>query len=303
MLLQRTHKALQHTGLAVAFAFASISPAFADHHLPSAAEIFAKYTEATGGAAAYAKLKNQVANATFSLPDMGMDGPMVNTVAPPNSRSTITFEGFGVFDSGVTDGVAWDVNPMEGSRILEGDEAAIAVASVAINPFVDFKGEAKTVGEETIGDEDCYEVDIVGVGSAFFSKASGLLVKSDSPQGPSTLSDWKEVDGIMIAHKIVIAADMTFEIVLNSVEHNVEIADDAFALPDEIKALTPDEAASSGTTAEQVMAMMDANGDGKITLEEAPEQLAASFAMVDMNADGGIDLKEAQTIADFMNNQ
>ena len=157
MLLQRTHKALKYTGLAVAFAFASISPAFADHHLPSAAEIFAKYTEATGGAAAYAKLKNQVTKATFSLPDMGMDGPMVNTVAPPNTRSTITFEGFGVFDSGVTDGVAWDVNPMEGSKILEGDEAAIAVATASLNPFLDFKGEAKTVGEEKVGDEDCYK--------------------------------------------------------------------------------------------------------------------------------------------------
>ena len=302
MLLQRTHKALQYTGLAVAFAFASISPAFADHHLPSAAEIFAKYTEATGGAAAYAKLKNQVTKATFSLPDMGMDGPMVNTVAPPNTRSTITFEGFGVFDSGVTDGVAWDVNPMEGSKILEGDEAAIAVATASLNPFLDFKGEAKTVGEEKVGDEDCYKVDIVGVGSAYFSKASGLLVKNESPDGDSTLSDWKEVDGIKIAHKTVIAADMTFEIVINSVEHTVELADDAFTLPAEIQALMPEEAASSGVTAEQVMAMMDTNSDGKITMDEAPEQLAASFAMVDMNADGGIDLKEAQTIADFMNN-
>ena len=56
-------------------------------------------------------------------------------------------------------------------------------------------------------------------------------------------------------------------------------------------------------TAEGVMAMMDSNGDGKITMDEAPEQLAASFAMVDLNGDEGIDVEEAQLIADFINNQ
>lgn len=299
----KTLRATHYAALAFAICFAGILPANADSHLPSAAEIFAKYTEATGGAAAYAKLKNQVTKATFSLPDMGMDGPMVTTVAPPNTRSTIIFEGFGSVDNGVTDGVAWSVNPMEGSKILDGDEALIAIAGVAIDPFVDFKGEAKTVGEEKIGEEECYKVDIVGVGSAYFSKASGLLVKSDSAQGVATMSDWKEVDGIKIAHKIEIAGEMAFEIVVESIEHNVEIADDAFALPAEIVALMPSETESSGVTAEQVMAMMDTNGDGKITMEEAPEQLAAAFGMIDTDASGGIDLKEAQFIADFMSNQ
>jgi len=299
----RTHRALHCSCLALAVAIAGVSPAFADGHLPSADEIFAKYTEAVGGADAFAKLKNQVSESTFALPDMGMDGPMVDIVAPPNSRSTITFEGFGEFDNGVTDGVAWVVDPMEGSRVLEGDEAVVAVASVGIDPFVNFKGEAKTVGEEKIGDEDCYKVDVTGVGSAHFSKASGLLVMSDSAQGPATMSDWKEVDGILIAHKITIEADMNFEVTINSVQHNVDIADDAFALPSEIQALLPQEAASEGMTAAQVMAMMDANSDGKITLEEAPEQLSAAFGMVDMDASGGIDLSEAQMIADFMNNQ
>jgi len=47
---------------------------------------------------------------------------------------------------------------------------------------------------------------------------------------------------------------------------------------------------------------MDANGDGKIDMTEAPEDLKNAFGMVDANADGGIDLSEAQTIADFINN-
>ena len=62
-------------------------------------------------------------------------------------------------------------------------------------------------------------------------------------------------------------------------------------------------AADEGVTADQIMSQMDANADGKITMEEAPDQLKGAFGMVDMNADGGIDLSEAQMIADFMNGQ
>jgi Ca2+-binding EF-hand superfamily protein len=54
-------------------------------------------------------------------------------------------------------------------------------------------------------------------------------------------------------------------------------------------------------TAEQLMAFMDSNSDGKITMEEAPEELKPAFAFIDQNAHGGIDLKEAQIMADFEN--
>ncbi len=60
---------------------------------------------------------------------------------------------------------------------------------------------------------------------------------------------------------------------------------------------------SNDVTADQIMSRMDTNGDGKIDMDEAPEQLKGAFGMVDANGDGGIDLSEAQTIADFRNNQ
>jgi len=60
---------------------------------------------------------------------------------------------------------------------------------------------------------------------------------------------------------------------------------------------------SEGVTPQAVMDMLDANKDGKITQEEAPDQLKQFFTMVDANGDGGIDVTEAQTIADFMNAQ
>lgn len=59
---------------------------------------------------------------------------------------------------------------------------------------------------------------------------------------------------------------------------------------------------SGGVTAAQVIEMMDTDGDGKISKEEAPDQLKANFAFVDSNGDGSIDVKEAEIIANFMTN-
>jgi hypothetical protein len=62
-------------------------------------------------------------------------------------------------------------------------------------------------------------------------------------------------------------------------------------------------AASAGVTAEMVMTMLDKDQDGKITLEEAPDQLKQFFAVVDADKNGSIDVTEAKTIAAFMSGQ
>ena len=42
---------------------------------------------------------------------------------------------------------------------------------------------------------------------------------------------------------------------------------------------------------------MDTNGDGKISKDEAPQELKTNFQYIDTNGDGAIDLKEAQVMA------
>ena len=68
-------------------------------------------------------------------------------------------------------------------------------------------------------------------------------------------------------------------------------------------AVTEQEEPAEGVTAKQIMEQMDTNKDGKVDMDEAPDQLKQSFGLVDANADGSIDLEEAQTIADFLNAQ
>lgn len=53
-------------------------------------------------------------------------------------------------------------------------------------------------------------------------------------------------------------------------------------------------------TPEDVMALLDKNGDGKISKEEAPVQLQQNFAFVDANKDGVLDRNEVKIIAAYM---
>ena len=50
------------------------------------------------------------------------------------------------------------------------------------------------------------------------------------------------------------------------------------------------------------MSFMDKNGDGRITMDEAPDDLKKGFAYVDKDGDGGIDVDEAQVMVDYNKN-
>ena len=65
----------------------------------------------------------------------------------------------------------------------------------------------------------------------------------------------------------------------------------------------PQGTSATDVTAEQVMAIMDTNGDGKITMDEATEEIRTGFGFIDRSGDGGIDVKEAQAIADYAKNR
>ena len=66
---------------------------------------------------------------------------------------------------------------------------------------------------------------------------------------------------------------------------------------------TGDAQATGAMTAEQVVQAMDANGDGKITKDEASEDLNLFFDEIDANGDGGIDVQEAQVMVKEMQGQ
>lgn len=279
---------------------------------PSADEIIAKYIEATGGEKAYADIKTIARKGQFIIVDMGMAANLESYQDADHFRQSISIEGMGSITQGINDGQVWQMHFMEGDSVLEGSQADQTRRQADINPWdnwSDYFGGAEVDGEEDGDYKVVFKAKEEGEGDtvAYFDKETGLLDKMEAsgPDGSPAimhLSEYKETGGIKVAHMTKIESGMNIEMVLESVEINGEIPEGTFDVPETIQPLLGGGAAE-GVTAEAVMSMMDADGDGKITMEEAPEQLQAAFTMVDLNADGGIDVEEAQLIADFMNNQ
>lgn len=230
--------------VAVALAMAPFGAASAGD-LPSGEEVIAKYVKAVGGDA-LKKIKNRVTKGIFSLPDMGMVADMESYIEPPNSYTLIKLEAFGDVMRGSKDGVAWEVNPMQGARVLEGAEKDEFARQGELNEFVNWKkyySNAECTGEETVGETVAYKVVMTpnngDESTVYFAKDSGLMIQRESMQqgmlNVTTIGDYKEVDGVQIPHSITTSGGMmAIEITLESVEHNVDIAADRFEYPTEI---------------------------------------------------------------------
>jgi len=276
---------------------------------PSAQEIVDKYTVAIGGADKLAAVNTVVKKGQFLLIDMGMSAVLESTNSGDNFKNTIAVEGMGEITQGITDGTVWQLHFMEGDSVLEGDAAEAIVRQADINAWGNWKDYFASI--ETAGEADGdYKVVFKPKGEgedtvAFFDMETGLLDKMESagPDGSPavmTLSDYKEVNGIKFSFKTEIESGMNIEMIFDSIEVGGDVDAATFALPEVIKALMP---ADEGVTSASLMEQMDANKDGKVSMDESPEQLQASFGMVDMDGDEHLNLEELQMVADFINNQ
>ncbi len=236
----------------VIFSIPGVSKA-QDTEIPSAESILDTFFEVTGGEEAYQKVKTRVTKGTLEIVGAGLKGDIEIYQTEPNKLvSTVEFEGLGQIVQGTDGKAAWELNPLTGDRVLDGDEKA------------DFLREARL--DETAWREDYEKVECTGVedldgkptykvimtpkqGNAstnFYDKESGLLVKSsrtvESPMGQIPVeifvSDYQEVDGLKIPFKStqkVLTQELKTEI--KEVQQNVEIGADRFAIPDSIKGM------------------------------------------------------------------
>lgn len=225
---------------------------------PSVDAIVAKYIDAVGGKDALAKVKSRVMKGTFSLPDMGIEAKMEIYIQPPNAYTLVNVESMGMsVENGISNGVAWTMNPMEGNRILEGAEKTQALQQAAIEPMLNWKEifeKAEVAGEANVGDAACYKVvftpkegDPVTV---YFDKESGLIRQRDqSQQGmmvSSKVEEYKEVGGVKVAAVMKSEGGMINPVItFATIEDNVDIPAEKFNLPDAIKALQAPAASSA----------------------------------------------------------
>ena len=222
--------------------------------LPKAEDLIRKHIEATGGEKAQLKLKNRRVIGTFSMPMQGLTGKIKGYGAEPNKfRVTVDLGDMGTIDRGSDGETIWENTLMTGARIMSGAEREMMVRETDFHALLNWKKHFKSVQtnavEEVEGKTAFVVVAVPNSGTEetwYFDKASGLLVKTKSvvptQMGElpleNTISDYREVDGTKMSFKTVqIIMGMQQVMTVQTVEHNVKLDSDTFALPEEIQAL------------------------------------------------------------------
>ena len=216
--------------------------------VPSAEAILDRFVEVTGGAAAYKSRTSEAATGTFGIPAAGLTGQLQTFLKPGLLRTRIELPGVGVIESGVNDGVAWETHPVSGPRIVSGFAAAYAVANARPGVQAHWREQYSAVeatGIEDVKGEPAYRVvqTLGGAGSltSFYSVGSGLLLKiALTTEVPVEVyfEEYSELKGILTPTRLVqMAAGQRIVITVTSLEANVEIPAERFALPEGVQAL------------------------------------------------------------------
>ncbi len=223
--------------------------------LPSGAEVLDRYIEVTGGKASYDKIRTRHATGKLTFSGMGIEGPLSMWQSRPDRlRLEVDLQGLGRTESGSDGEVVWENNFMTGPRVLTGVERAIVMRTSSLHAesnWRDYYNEANCVGSGSVDDRPTYEVVLTPVEGKpvtfHFDQETGLIAKMsmivESPMGEIPTEtfpgDYREVDGILVPFRTKSKVLTMNQIIqFDSVEHNGEIPDERFALPDEIRALT-----------------------------------------------------------------
>lgn len=221
--------------------------------LPAARTLVDRHVQLIGGRDAVMAATDGKTVGTFSLPAVGLVGPMETYVTGGKVLSIITLPGLGEIRSGFDGQVAWAADPMQGARVLQGVEREQLLEQT--DPLAGVRDASRlqsleTVGEETLGGVACWKVRLVwNSGRETFdcyAKETGLLHATvavmASPMGQMTnttlMLDYADVGGIKSPKRLVMqTGGQEMSLSIDVVERGAQ-PDTLFALPAEIKALS-----------------------------------------------------------------
>lgn len=219
--------------------------------LPAAKDLVARHVKASN----VSELLTRGAMRTvseFSMPSLGMTGQIVLAGQAPNHMVLrMTLPGLGEIASGFDGTTGWSMNPMEGPRLMSGDEL------VQIRDEADFGANIRsaeliesmeTVERSESGGRACWRVRLRWKSGRetfdCYDADSGFLIGTEletqtamgSVASTITFDDYADFDGIMMprtSRQQAFGQEMT--VTLKSVEYGVDPS--VFELPAEIRAL------------------------------------------------------------------
>ncbi len=244
--------------------------AYADDPMPSADDVLNKFIEATGGKEAYAKVTSRVVNGAMEIAAQNIKGTITAYTKAPNMMFvSVDIPGVGVIERGYNGdaNVGWEKSAIQGTRLLKGDELDRVKQEAMTQSDLEWKKlykDAKVVGSEKLGDDDCYKVEMTTnagkLETRYYDKKTGLLNQTtmdmETPQGvvkvTAKVSDYRDIDGVKVPYKntqeiAVGGMQMTQEVTLNNIQTNVDAPAGKFDVPDDVKTLAEKEKATSTT--------------------------------------------------------
>jgi hypothetical protein len=221
--------------------------------LPAAKTITDRYVAAVGGRDALAKVSSIEMRGTLELPAAGLKADLSSMSARPNRRALKkNLPGLGEVQTGFDGETAWEVNPMQGPRLLTGKELDAARDDADFEAtYYDPKSykSLETLEVTDFAGEKAYKVRAVrtsGLESTdYFSVASGLLLgrteSRETAMGTMALtitwSDYKDFGGIKFPTRLEQKVDeQSMLSSISSITLNT-VSDSVFALPPAVKAL------------------------------------------------------------------
>ncbi|MGF1633696.1 MAG: hypothetical protein ACFCVE_07585 [Phycisphaerae bacterium] len=221
--------------------------------LPAAREVIDRHIEATGGKEAFANLKSMHMRGTMTVPEQNLRGTLEVWQKPGKMLSIFEIPQLERQMQGLIDGVAWETSVNQGSRLIEGNEKAALQRSNDMQVYLHpekYYSDMQTVRTDQVDGKKAFVVKMTPkVGEPeiqYFDAETGRLVKSemvaDSPMGriPMTVTydNYKPHGPITMSTRQVISfgpARLVSD--MSEVELNVDIPDEKFAPPAEIKAM------------------------------------------------------------------
>jgi hypothetical protein len=229
-------------------------PMAAEAPAPSAEELLDRFVEHMGGVAAHEKIRNRVVQGTFQLPAQGLSASLkIHASRPNKSYVVIESEAMGTIEKGTDGTVAWQKSIMTGPVVMTGQMRDDFIRDARFDGLVGWRdtyANVEYIGTEAVEGRDCHAVVLSPEGSTdrtlYLDAESYLPVKistvMDHPAGQipveSYLADFRDVDGVRVAHELrVVTLGQEQLIIVESVEHNVDLPEDLFDVPDDVREL------------------------------------------------------------------
>ena len=153
--------------------------------LPTGKEVHDAYIEALGGEDAIRKLETRLTKGSFGIPQMGINAPLtIKQMTPAYNWFELEIPGFTKITRGTDGEIAWELDAINGARILEGAELATTIRDAGLHyelePMEHYES-LETTGKETRKGEEVYVVVYTPKGEGepethYFSVESGLRV-------------------------------------------------------------------------------------------------------------------------------